>query len=502
VTPRGTFNVTNEDEDTFFSDLDGTGYFCNKGSFVVTIPAGKTFITYVLFENHGNLNIYTGTMDMGPGGNHTGSFVATTIDAILRFSTGVHVLLSDSSVLQASGVIHFNGAQTTIYGFFASSFIHNSGTTRFGTIVIVMSVPYVRMNGGELIFLDGIGQFEATDLILNAGTTRYFGDITVSKVDVSGTAILEFFGHYTNCDSITASGTSVVSFLGDRGSINILVILDTATVDLHGLVSISDATLDGTSTLYISGDENSDSEVNITKSLDWVGQNCKISNNLGISRYGRLNFLEDSKVNIRGSGNMQFLWYIVVHNYGETIYYPTVGIHLRDGAKWINELGSIFNATYQNGDSRLNEYPSLVSSYFVNIGTVVIHLQTTIKRTFFMIPYFSNNGQLSVESGIFDMGPGGEHEGSFRTDAGAEIVFTQGTHTLLESSNVMDNTDIIFNGANTIVYGIFTSSFQQKSGKTCFRGSSTTTEVFLTHMYFILIHIFVVHHTQCDSQWW
>jgi hypothetical protein len=157
------------------------GRFDNAGVFRKSVNAGTTaFANGLSFNNFASVEIQTGTLSLGGGGAHSGSF-AIAANAALNLSGGTHNA-NGSSSLTGAGQLTVSGGTANLAGLVNVSGSHtfiNLGTANFTGNTICTNNTLTVSNGGT-------ANFSATGLVspavvnLNNGTLDGTSTVTVN----------------------------------------------------------------------------------------------------------------------------------------------------------------------------------------------------------------------------------------------------------------------------------------------------------------------------------
>jgi uncharacterized protein involved in high-affinity Fe2+ transport len=193
----GTFDITADGR------LSGgaTTPINNAGLFRQTAGTVSTVVT-VPFNNSGTLQVQAASLNLGLGGNHTGT-MAIAAGATLNFAGGSHVLATGSLVTGA-GVLTLSGGATTL----AASGTFDAGSTLSitagaGTLSAGCNVTGATLNiGGGVLNYNSAGSVATVNL--TAGTLGGTSPVTVTgPLTLSG-------GTVTNA-LVTANGGLTIS---------------------------------------------------------------------------------------------------------------------------------------------------------------------------------------------------------------------------------------------------------------------------------------------------
>ncbi|MGH3428126.1 MAG: beta strand repeat-containing protein, partial [Mycobacteriales bacterium] len=120
--------------DQALTTFGGSGQqFTNDGVVTKSTTAGATTVSSIAFNNSGQVQVQSGTVQLNGGGTSGGQF-SVPAGAALEFGGGTHSLTA-TAVLNADGTVRFPGGTTTIAGTYAVSgtTVVNGGTVNFNT---------------------------------------------------------------------------------------------------------------------------------------------------------------------------------------------------------------------------------------------------------------------------------------------------------------------------------------------------------------------------------
>jgi VCBS repeat-containing protein len=158
----------------------GGGSFVNNGTYTRSGLTGETQVG-VAFNNAGLVGVDGGTLSLGGGGTHTGSF-ATALGSTLEFGGGTHNLNnasgvgSDGRLLVSSGTVNTTGALTTGGLLQLTAGTLNAGGTIDAT---TYSQSGGVLTGVGTVSISGLAAWSAGTMS-GTGTTNANGDLNIN----------------------------------------------------------------------------------------------------------------------------------------------------------------------------------------------------------------------------------------------------------------------------------------------------------------------------------
>jgi hypothetical protein len=201
ILPSATFEVG--DGKRILAGSSGTGSgprFDNQGVFRKVGTGTVTFGSGVSFSNAGTVELRSGTLDLGGGGTHTGSFVAFE-GTTLEFGGG-HTLASSSIINSMSAVVFSSGTNNVLGNYnVAGSTAVSGGTTNFS--------GQLQNVGTSATFSNGTANFTKPfpdtieSLLVNGGTVNFSTGTTLTPATLTLHS-----GTLTGSDTIEATNMS------------------------------------------------------------------------------------------------------------------------------------------------------------------------------------------------------------------------------------------------------------------------------------------------------
>jgi hypothetical protein len=532
----GQFNIQNDTQ--FLFNLGGvTSQFVNApGGTVTKSLSGGTTTFSVNFMQNGTLNTNSGILRLNGGGSSSAP-IQTASGARTEFGASTF-LLNAGSGFSGDGTAALGNATLTVGAdTVAANFEQNSGTlnggatftvtdiydwtggTQAGTgTTVIGAMAQLKMGGASSKNLrrpmnnDGTATWTGTGNI-NSGDGAIFtnrdggefniqndaqflfnlGGVTSQLVNASGgtltkslsggitTLTLNFVQNGTvNTDTgilrINGGGSSSAPFHtanGARTEFNAAAFLLNAGSGFtgDGTVALGNATLTvGGNTSAVNFEQSSGTlgggaMFMVTHTYDWTGGT---QGSTGTTMIGPL-----AELNMSGSGSKNLRRF--VNNDGTTTWSGSGNINSGDGAIFTNRNGAEFRI---ENDAQFLFNLGGVTSQLVNATGGSLTKTLSGGATTFTLN-FTQDGEVSVDTGILRINGGGSSSAPFHTAGGARTEFNASTFLLGPGSGFTgDGTAALGNATLTVGSSTSAVNFEQSSGTLNGGGMFTVSNVF------------------------
>jgi fibronectin-binding autotransporter adhesin len=331
-------------------ETDPSGTFQNSGTLIVADGSAST-VVQPFFRNTSTVEVASGTLQLGGGGSCTSS--PAPIKAGLQVDSGATLLFG-------------NNYNYETYNFDSGSYASGAGAVTFGAGVSANFASGSTYNPSGETLIDTEGNSGANVVFTAGSNVGALGELTIDS------GVVNF------STGVTITIVSLNLAAGGGGSLT-----GSDTVDVSGLLTWTDGTMDGTGTTVAEG------------GLD-LGM---VDTAYHVATLESRTFINQGMANWVGSGE----------------------IDLFAGSTFINEPGATFNEQTNDeiwSDVGVGEAPS---GLFDNQGTFVLAGggQATMESS------FDNEGRVEISSGLWELSGVGSSLGDFIMDAGATLQLNQ-----------------------------------------------------------------------------
>ncbi|MSU61692.1 MAG: hypothetical protein EXS31_04720 [Pedosphaera sp.] len=182
-----------------FALTGGAPRFDNAGTFRKTVDTSTTSLaSSIAFNNYGAVEIQTGTLSLGGGGSHSGTFDVSG-DATLSFSGGTHTASAGSSIT-GDGNLTVNASVVTLAGL-----VNVSGTNTVSTASTANFTGNYICTNNTLVLSSGTANFNGTGTVSPAFVTLSGGTLSGNQV----VAVLNQMNWPSG--GMTGSGRTIIS---------------------------------------------------------------------------------------------------------------------------------------------------------------------------------------------------------------------------------------------------------------------------------------------------